>query len=168
MFQASIVYSQDSSLLMTLKHKTKVNIHWILNTLAVICILIAYICIYVNKEQNSKPHLVSWHGIFGLIAIVYACIQWFAGHFLTLLVERVRPIIPYSKLKRYHAFSGLLLYFFMSTALILGLFSNWFQTQNSSFIQYLCVVCVLLSLLVVLNQIILKYITKKSKTQGSF
>ncbi len=167
MFQALIVFSKQNSLLPTIKHKTRVNIHWSLNTLAIVCVLIAYACIYINKEQNSKPHLVSWHGLFGFCAILYASVQWFAGHLLTLFFENIRNIIPYSKLKQTHAFSGLFLYFLMSTALILGLFSNWFQKMNSGYMQYLCIVGILLTVLIVLNQMISKYITRTSKTPAT-
>jgi cytochrome b-561 domain-containing protein 2 len=167
MFQGSIVYSKESSLLASFPHKTKINVHWTFNTLAILCTLIGYICIYINKDQNSKQHLVSWHGIIGFITVIYTCLQWFAGHFLTLFLKNVRNLISYSKLKRFHAFSGLFLYFFVTTTMILGLYSSWFQRFNSSYTQYLCIVAVLLSQLIVLNQMILKYVTKKTNAKPS-
>jgi len=37
----------------------------VFNFLGVISILTAYAAIYYSKEENSKEHLTSWHGLIG-------------------------------------------------------------------------------------------------------
>ena len=66
-----MVFSKESSLFVQASHKTKVNLHWVFNTIALFIVLIAYACIYKNKELNSKLHLTSWHGLVGFITICY-------------------------------------------------------------------------------------------------
>lgn len=65
LFQAVLVFSKESSFFGSLKHQTKISIHWLLNTLGVLCIFTAFAAIYYNKEENSKQHFATWHGLIG-------------------------------------------------------------------------------------------------------
>lgn len=65
LFQAILVFSKESSLFGDFKHKNKITLHWILNTLGLFSILVGYAAVYYNKEEHGKPHLVSWHSLIG-------------------------------------------------------------------------------------------------------
>ncbi len=65
MFQAVLIFSKESSLFGSLKHQTKITLHWLLNTIGILCILTAFAAIYFNKEEKSKSHFTSWHGLIG-------------------------------------------------------------------------------------------------------
>lgn len=155
------MFSKESSLFVSYKHKTKIRLHWIFNSLALVSILIGYACIYMNKENNSKPHLTSWHGLLGFITICYTLTQWLAGHFLTLFIDKIRHLMPYNKLAVYHSTSGCFLYLFATTTLCLGFLTNWFKSVTTVYIQYLSFVAVALLALMVTTQIATKYAPKR-------
>lgn len=161
MFQAILVFSKESSLFGSLKHKQKINLHWIFNTLGLICILVAYAAIYYNKEQQGKPHLKTWHGIIGICTIVYTLIQFIAGHNLTVLNFISRKFVNYNSLAMYHATSGTFLYVLACLSLSLGIYSNWFSKSTPFYVWYLCFALTGLLGLIVTNQVTAKYVSPK-------
>ena len=160
LFQAILVFSKESSLFSSLGHKTKVNLHWLLNALGLASILVGYAAIYYNKEEHNRPHLTSWHGLIGAFTIVYTIIQFIAGHNLTLLNKFVSKLIPYTSLAMYHATSGTFLFVLACTSLSLGINTNWFANQ-SGLVWYLSFSLTALFGLIVTNQVTTKYVKNK-------
>ena len=145
----------------SLPHKTKVNLHWLLNTLGIVSILTAYAAIYMNKEDADKPHLTTWHGIIGLITIIYTSVQYVAGYNLTVFYQLVSRFIPYRQLATYHATSGTVLFVLACSSMCLGINSNWFSSQTSFFVWYLTFAVTAMFGLVVTNQVKAKYVDPK-------
>jgi hypothetical protein len=162
MFQALLVFSKESSFFVSAKHKTKVNLHWIFNTIATVLILIAYACIYKNKENNLKAHLTTWHGLFGFITICYTVVQWIAGHFLTIFHDKIRHLIPYNRLHVYHSTSGVILYFLITVTFTLSFGSNWYKGSTPVYVQYLSFVAVAILALMVSTQVASKFVMRQN------
>ncbi len=161
MFQAILVFSKESSLFGSLKHQTRITLHWILNTLGLLAVLTAFAVIYYNKEENGKLHFTSWHGLIGVATIAYTVVQYLAGHNLTIFNSFVRKFIPYNKLSIYHATSGTFLYVLACISLSLGIFSNWFSSSTPFYIWYLSFALTALLGLIVTNQVSAKYVRPK-------
>ena len=161
LFQAILVFSRESSLFSNLKHKQKITLHWICNTLGLISILVGYAAIYYNKEEHDRPHLTSWHAYVGIATIIYTCIQFFAGHNLTLLNFIAKKFVNYQSLALYHATSGTFLYVLACLSISLGIYSNWFSNETPFYIWYFCFALTAMLGLIVTNQVTAKYVKPK-------
>jgi len=104
------------------------------------CIAAAFVVIFVNKERFGKQHFTSWHGCFGLLGFVLACVNTLmvrdtAGvgacdskfHSLATMVQGVsRRFFP-GKLRRAHNVVGCVTLAVGSLALFSGFRSAWAQ-----------------------------------------
>ena len=70
MFQAVLAFNKENYLFNSLKHKQKITIHWIFNSLGLVSILVGYAAIYYNKEEHERPHLTSWHSYLGKTKLI--------------------------------------------------------------------------------------------------
>ncbi len=157
------MFSKESSLFTNIKHKNKITFHWIFNTLGLVAIIIAYAVIYYSKELNKKPHLATWHGLIGLITVIYTFIQYLAGHNLTILNGLFRKItnISYGSLAIAHATSGTVLFVLICTSMTLGIYSNWFSNTTPFYVWYFSFALTALFGLIVCNQVTSKYVKGK-------
>ncbi len=162
MTEAILFFSPDSNLVPKAVRKTKVTYHWITNTTAVLCAIAGLVIIIVNKEINGYPHFKSWHGIFGVSTVAYACIQ--AGAGTTLLYPKLTAkMFKLADLKLYHATSGLVLFTLACVTLVLGLFTNWFSKNAHETAWYICIGIVAWISLVIRNQVTQAYLPKSLK-----
>ncbi|CAF0823280.1 unnamed protein product [Adineta ricciae] len=131
MFQAIYIFSTDDAFRSpSLTRRKQIFIHSTLQIGSIICSVIAFIAIYLNKSQRNKPHFTTWHGLIGLIAFIWSLLQAFAGLFLTVLQQYIHSLgFSYAQLRIYHATSGVLLFTVSCLVLVLGLVSNWFKTK---------------------------------------
>lgn len=61
MFPAINIFSaDDTARSRTLTRRKQILIHSILQVGAIICSIIGFIAIYLNKEQRNKPHFTTW------------------------------------------------------------------------------------------------------------
>jgi hypothetical protein len=61
MFQAIYIFStEDPSRFRLLTRKKQILIHSILQVGTIICSIIAFVAIYLSKQQRNKPHFTSW------------------------------------------------------------------------------------------------------------
>ena len=61
MFQAIYIFStDDTSRSRSLTRRNQILIHSFLQVGTIICSIIAFTAIYLNKEQRNKPHFTSW------------------------------------------------------------------------------------------------------------
>lgn len=161
MVEAILLFSPESSLLFRSSRKTKVTVHWILQCSSLLCALFGFGVIFYNKYQRSKSHFTTWHGIFGLITVIYIVVQASCGVFLLYpnLVKNWKLV----QLKTYHATFGLLGFTLACLTLALGLFSNWFTTNVTGVLWYLSLLCPGWMALVVMNQVTTAYLPKTRK-----
>ncbi|XP_072928647.1 transmembrane reductase CYB561D2 [Hemitrygon akajei] len=159
MTQAILLFSPESSLILSYSRKIKVRSHWVLQGLATVCAILGLTIISYNKYLNDKPHFTSWHGLIGLATVVYVCLQSTGG--VTLLYPKLMRKWSLAKLKLYHATSGLVGYLLGCTSLLLGMCSEWFTGTVASVSWYLAICCPVLLALVIMNQITNAYLRKK-------
>lgn len=105
----------------------RVGLRWhrYLQIFALSTITSGFFVIYCNKVLNGKAHLTTWHGIIGLMAIVWMLVQ---GIFGALLVYMLGLFGGPLKARRYYRLHrvfgyGSLVAVWISTAL--GLMSDW-------------------------------------------
>jgi hypothetical protein len=61
MFQAIHIFSMDdTSRSQSLTRRKQIIIHSFLQVGTIICSIIAFTAIYLNKQQRNKPHFTSW------------------------------------------------------------------------------------------------------------
>lgn len=61
MFQAINIFSVDEkSRASSITRRKQILIHSLFQGGAIVCSIIAFIAIYLRKEQNNKPHFTSW------------------------------------------------------------------------------------------------------------
>lgn len=159
MTEAILVFSPDSSLLRSFSRKVRVRTHWILQLLSSLCAILGLGFIYYNKIVHGKPHFSTWHGLVGLLTVLWALIQNVGG--ITLLYPKLMQRWTLSTRKLYHATSGLLGYLLGCTSLFLGMCSLWFNASVTGASWYLCALCPLLTGLVVMNQVSNAYLYRK-------
>lgn len=159
MTEALLVFSPESSLLRSLSRKGRARCHWVLQLLALLCALLGLGLVILHKEQLGKAHLATWHGRAGLLAVLWAGLQCSGG--VGLLYPKLLPRWPLSKLKLYHATSGLVGYLLGSASLLLGMCSLWFTATVTGGVWYLAVLCPVVTSLVIMNQVSNAYLYRK-------
>ncbi|CAL1541780.1 unnamed protein product [Lymnaea stagnalis] len=154
MLEGIVIFSKSSSLFPSLTRPWKASIHYWLMGSGVSFTIAGLVIIYLNKEQAGKSHFTSWHGLFGVITVGYACAQSTGGA-LAKYYKYVGGIIKIrlADLKLYHATSGLLAYLLITVTLILSLQSNWAVSSINWALWYACFACVCASALVVMTHI---------------
>ena len=132
MIEAILLFSPQSSLILSTPRATKVKFHWILQTSALIAALLGFAAIYYNKTLNNKPHFKSWHGLMGFSTVVLISLQSLQGvgvlYYKLPFVSKLKP----RQMKQLHAVSGSLVFLVACITLGLGFYSNWF-TKNAHF-----------------------------------
>ncbi|XP_019360734.1 PREDICTED: cytochrome b561 domain-containing protein 2 [Crocodylus porosus] len=159
MTEALLVFSPETSLLRSFSRKVKVRFHWVLQLLCLLCALLGLGIISYNKYLNGKSHFVTWHGLTGLLTVLYASMQCMGG--LALLYPKLMKNWTLAKLKLYHATSGLVCYLLGCASLMLGMCSLWFTTLVTGIFWYLAVLCPILTSLVIMNQVSNAYLYRK-------
>ncbi|GCC34688.1 transmembrane reductase CYB561D2 isoform X1 [Chiloscyllium punctatum] len=159
MTQAILLFSPETSLIMSYSRKIKVRAHWLLQGMATLCAVLGLTIISFNKYLNDKPHFTSWHGLVGLITVLYICMQCIGG--ISLLYPKMMKNWSLSKMKVYHATSGLVGYLLGCTSLLLGMCSTWFTETVTGINWYLAVCFPVLLALVLMNQMSNAYLKKK-------
>ncbi|KAH0630004.1 hypothetical protein JD844_012543 [Phrynosoma platyrhinos] len=159
MTEAVLVFSPESSLLRSFSRKAKVRFHWALQLLSLICAVLGLAIISYNKYLNGKDHFVTWHGQTGLLTVLYASMQCLGG--LALLYPKLMKNWTLTKLKLYHATSGLIGYLLGCASLMLGMCSLWFTAAVTGVSWYLSILCPILTSLVVMNQVSNAYLYRK-------
>ncbi|XP_010288230.1 PREDICTED: cytochrome b561 domain-containing protein 2, partial [Phaethon lepturus] len=159
MTEALLIFSPETSVLRAFSRKVKVRVHWALQLLALLCALLGLGIITYNKHLNGKAHFVTWHGLTGLLTVMYAGGQCVGG--VLLLYPKLMKNWTLAKLKLYHATSGLVGYLLGCASLMLGMCSLWFTALVTSVAWYLAMLCPLLTSLVIMNQVSNAYLYRK-------
>ncbi|KAJ8400173.1 hypothetical protein AAFF_G00398670 [Aldrovandia affinis] len=160
MTEAILIFSPVASPIRKFPHKTKGCYHWVLQCLCMVSAGLGLAAISYNKHVNDKPHFSTWHGLTGLLTACGTALQSAGG--APLIYHSLAKGWSLSKLKRYHAASGLVVYLLGSASLVLGMCSLWFTASVRGAGWYLAAACPVLSALVIMNQVTSAYMAKKA------
>ncbi|GAB1609885.1 cytochrome b561 domain-containing protein 2-like [Argonauta hians] len=161
MFEAILIFSPHSSLISLKSRSTKVTWHWVTLLVAFISAVGGIIIIYYNKALNNKSHFTSWHGLIGIITMVYFMLQLCGGLFVRY--PKLIPSIRLIDLRLYHATSGLVAFLLVCFTLFLSMYSNWFCKNITGTSWYACVGCIGLMTTMITNQVTSAYIPRLQK-----
>lgn len=149
----AILSFSDINFTKKLGYKNAVKIHWILQSVGSICILFAFLAIYLTKNRHEKPHFTTNHGLCGLITViltVIGCIGGVLTKYSFELKAYVKPV--YSKIG--HALHGSVTFLMAIITIILAFYTHWFQQFASSTTQFaFSAVVVLLTLYILVKPI---------------
>lgn len=157
--EAILVFSPQSSFLVSATRKTRVFVHWTGAVAALSCVLIGLATVWWNKELRNKSHATTWHGILGYATVAYLAVQCCAGA-MVKYPSVVKNMVRLADLKMYHATSGLTLFALGCVSLVLGMYSNYFNRLVTGTSWYACVGCVAFLALIMANQVTSAYLKK--------
>ncbi|XP_071492417.1 transmembrane reductase CYB561D2-like [Diadema antillarum] len=166
MVEGILFFSRESTLIPKVNRKGKVGYHWVTMTTAVICALIGFTIIFVNKIIRDKSHFKSWHGTIGLVVLIYICLQSIGGAF-HLFPQFTSKYVKLADLKLYHATSGLCLFLLVMATMVLALYSNWTQKNAGDAGWYFLLGCLMYMSLVITNQVTSEYLPRALKKPSS-
>ena len=152
------MFSQQSSIVRG-DRKLQVRSHWVLQILTVSCSIAGFLAIYINKNNNDKPHFKSWHGLLGFATLISVWAQSLGGIVL-LYPSVIKRVITLAQLKIYHATYGLFNYTMVTVVFNLGMWSNWASTNITGFYWYACVASIDVLALVIMTQITNNYLPR--------
>jgi cytochrome b-561 domain containing protein 2 len=117
-----------------LSHSSRVRMHWVLQTVALILAGISLTAIFITKNQFKRPHLTTYHSWLGVSTFLYAVLQSVGG--MLIMYPKLKPDFApgTSKLKTYHAVSAASLMLVASATMFVSDYSIWFAKHklNSS------------------------------------
>lgn len=148
--------ADNSFITMNLSHQNRVTAHWIIQSFAVLLILIAQTCIFTNKNNLGKPHFTSTHSIFGLITVLLTISSAFGGIFTKYsfgLRNIVKPIVT----KIFHSFFGIVSYVMAIITIILGFNQMWVEDKDSYIKPVLIILLVLCGFYVIIKSVVLLF-----------
>lgn len=96
---------------------------------------IGFAAIYINKEDNEKPHFKSWHGLLGLIQAIIITIQLSLGS-LAKYARYIPLKLNVGKIKGFHNLLGAVAILFTSLNMITACFTNFFSSQTHILLAY--------------------------------
>ncbi|KAK3101408.1 hypothetical protein FSP39_003348 [Pinctada imbricata] len=183
MYEAILVFSRESSLLIKYSHVTKANIHGYMMAGASLCASGGFAAIFYNKERNNKSHFTTWHGVVGVATLVFICLQSVGGLCLKYNSILRKFAIRLIDMKLYHATSGLcygktkiihdpqqlVVFTCVVISILLAMFSDWFNSITGWTSWYACFMCLSVLAMMVMQQITNTYmpLARRSGTTPS-
>jgi len=164
MLEAILVFSPENSFFVSSSRSNKVRVHWIFQSLAIALTWIGFIVILVNKSLYNKKHFKSWHGLFGLITVLYVTLQALFGILLLFPKFAKQWNWKLVQLKVYHATFGLVGFILSSVTMILSLYSNFIKRNVDEFFWWFCLIAIVWWTLFVINQVSNTYSRYMSRT----
>jgi len=137
MNEAVVTFSPTWSLLPKAHHKKLyLNTHSYTQLLVFIGFVVAFIAIYLNKENNDKPHFTTWHGLLGLAQAAFLLGQMTLG-----ILAKYYQILPFkinvSRFKTMHDLSGVLVLWLAAFNMVTACFTNYFTSTSPWIMPYL-------------------------------
>ncbi|XP_017778449.1 PREDICTED: cytochrome b561 domain-containing protein 2-like [Nicrophorus vespilloides] len=126
MTEGVLMISKDNFFNSKLTHLLKVRFHWLLQTAASGCSIAGFVIIVVKKTR----HFRSWHGLMGLLSMVFLVPTCLNG-ILALFNVKLRMYISPTVNKFFHAISGILTVVLGSITMVLSLYTNWFSKMTN-------------------------------------
>ncbi|KAF5300505.1 hypothetical protein FQA39_LY02304 [Lamprigera yunnana] len=128
MGEGILIFAPGNRLTTALSHKTKVKLHWIIQSISLGSGVIGFIVIYINKDLHNKPHFHSWHGILGLISTVLFIPVGMSG-IIALYSFNFRDYIHPITTKLIHRICGVATFVAGGVTILLSLYTNWFKRR---------------------------------------
>ena len=113
-----------------------IDFHTYGQVLAFIGYCIGFAAIYVNKEDNEKPHFKSWHGLLGLIQAILITNQLSLGS-LAKYARYIPVKLNVGKIKTFHNLLGAIVILFTALNMITACFTNFFSSQTHILLAYI-------------------------------
>ncbi|KAI9551930.1 hypothetical protein GHT06_022267 [Daphnia sinensis] len=137
MNEAVLIFSPQWSLLPKKFHKQLfMDCHVYLQLVALVGIVLGFVAIYINKEDNGKPHFKSWHGLLGLIQVLLILGQASVGS-----LAKYAKFFPFKlnvgKIKTFHDLLGAIVILFSSLNMVTACFTNFFASQTHILLAYI-------------------------------
>lgn len=135
----------------SINHKQRVQFHLYLQIAGILCTSIGFVAIYVNKNLAGKHHFKSYHGICGLIMMIFVCLVGVGGclcYYSFRLRSYIRPVL----LKIYHSFGGILALVVGDLTVILGFYSHWFEKNGNKNLIWPIIFAIVLSNVLLLRR----------------
>nr|XP_031536193.1 cytochrome b561 domain-containing protein 1 isoform X2 [Vicugna pacos] len=158
MAEAILLFSPEHSLFFC-SRKVRIRLHWVGQSLAILCAALGLGFIVSSRTRSELPHLVSWHSWVGALTLLATGGQALCG--LCLLCPRAARVSRVARLKLYHLTCGLVVYLMATVTVLLGMHSVWFQAQIKGAAWYLCLALPLYPALVIMHQISSSYLPRK-------
>ncbi|XP_045672574.1 probable transmembrane reductase CYB561D1 isoform X1 [Phyllostomus hastatus] len=159
MAEAILLFSPEHSLFFFCSRKARIGLHWVGQTLAILCAALGLGFIIASKTRSELPHLVSWHSWVGVLTLLATGGQALYG--LCLLFPRAAGVSRVARLKLYHLTCGLVVYLMATVTVLLAMYSVWFQAQIKGGSWYLCLALPVYPALVIMHQISSSYLPRK-------
>jgi len=153
MFEGIQSFSRSNPLLSRIKASSRLSIHWIMMSAAMLCVCVGMFVVYTHKEAMGKPHFSSLHSKLGAAANTCAFGAAMGGF---LAKNRTRFGLP-AAIKLGHSMFGVLVFVLGTLALLTGLSSEWFTgvvMANTSSLWRIINVLPIISLFVVIMQVV--------------
>lgn len=166
MAQAIVIFSPESSLLLSSSRSDKVQLHWILNTFSLLATAGGFGAIYLRKDLLGKEHFTTWHAKFGLaasIGVILAALGGLAAKYSSSLRNCAKPI----NIKLYHATGSLLVFGLAMTAMSLACYSAWFQKRVEGYLWRCCFWAPIILLVCVARQVTQSFLPRVVKPSTS-
>jgi len=152
MSQGILLFSSHSSLIPSASRSKKINYHAYILLVMLAIIYIGQTVIYTVKESKGKQHFTTWHGLFGVITVMYTTVQVLAGIFVKYAsMFKLPKTLTLADLKLYHGTSGCVLFLLSCATLTLGLSTDWFTSHANEYVRGLTLVAVAVLGLAILN-----------------
>ncbi|XP_059485139.1 transmembrane reductase CYB561D2-like [Neocloeon triangulifer] len=129
MTEGFLIFLPHSALTRGWSRKHLVKLHWILQLIGFICIVLGMIIIVVYKLLNNKRHFAKPHSITGLVAVIFAVVVSLFGWW-TRINRKYHYGFKLSTLKLFHAGLGVVAYGVGVAAQVLGYYSNYYIKKH--------------------------------------
>ncbi|KAF8324921.1 uncharacterized protein EI90DRAFT_3074461 [Cantharellus anzutake] len=88
---------------------------------------------FINKVEHGAPHFTTWHGRFGLIALIWLVLHSLVGGASVWFPVKAFGSVDKGKMTwKWHRVSGyLLVAWFLITAHLAGGYATWVQMETS-------------------------------------
>lgn len=160
MTEGILLLSAEGSPFCFKARKTKVQLHWLCQALALVAAGTGLGFMVASKNVSERPHLATWHSLLGVCTLAATVLQVAFGicvRFPKLL--RLSSALP--RLKLYHATCGLLVYLLATVTVVSAMFSDWFQATMKGTAWWAFILLPIFPALVVMNQVTSAYLPRK-------
>jgi cytochrome b-561 domain containing protein 2 len=130
MSHAILSMADNNFVTQTLNYRSRVTVHWTLQTAALIVITVGQTCIFVNKNKFGKSHFQTTHSIFGVTTYILTLLSSLGGVF-TKYSFQLKHIMKPLLTKTLHSFAGLLTYILAYVTICLGINQFWNNSNDA-------------------------------------